>query len=67
MWRQREVKISPKKRGCHLITKEILNEIAGDLAIFKIGILIFFYSIHQLRFVLMRTGTRLCAMTWKTV
>lgn len=38
MWIQRTFQLSPRKRGFHLITKEVLAA-AGDLSPFQIGIL----------------------------
>ncbi|AQL04741.1 hypothetical protein ZEAMMB73_Zm00001d046628 [Zea mays] len=36
-WAQRTVVIPPQRRGCHLITNKIVNEIGNDLADFKCG------------------------------
>ncbi|KAJ1260043.1 hypothetical protein BS78_10G201800 [Paspalum vaginatum] len=36
-WAQRTVVIPPQRRGCHLITPKIVNEIRNDLAEFKCG------------------------------
>ncbi|CAD6338941.1 unnamed protein product [Miscanthus lutarioriparius] len=36
-WAQRTVVIPPQRRGCHLITNKIVNEIRNDLAEFKCG------------------------------
>ncbi|XP_062178789.1 uncharacterized protein LOC133883470 [Phragmites australis] len=37
-WAQRTVVIPPQRRGCHLITPKIINEIRNDLAEFKCGL-----------------------------
>ncbi|CAL5041786.1 unnamed protein product [Urochloa decumbens] len=36
-WSQRTVILPPQRRGCHLITPKIVNEIIDDLAGFKCG------------------------------
>ncbi|CAN6194107.1 unnamed protein product [Urochloa humidicola] len=36
-WAQRTVVLPPQRRGCHLITPKIVNEIRDDLAEFKCG------------------------------
>ncbi|XP_002510758.2 UPF0047 protein YjbQ isoform X1 [Ricinus communis] len=37
-WAQKTVTLSPHRRGCHLITSKILNEIGSDLSEFKCGL-----------------------------
>ncbi|KAL6603041.1 hypothetical protein ACP70R_043402 [Stipagrostis hirtigluma subsp. patula] len=37
-WAQRTVVIPPQRRGCHLITPKIVNEIRNDLSEFKCGL-----------------------------
>uniref|UniRef100_A0A0D9WSF3 Secondary thiamine-phosphate synthase enzyme n=1 Tax=Leersia perrieri TaxID=77586 RepID=A0A0D9WSF3_9ORYZ len=37
-WAQRTVVIPPQRRGCHLITPKIVNEIRGELSEFKCGL-----------------------------
>ncbi|KAG8094914.1 hypothetical protein GUJ93_ZPchr0012g20772 [Zizania palustris] len=36
-WAQRTVVVPPQRRGCHLITPKIVNEIRNDLSEFKCG------------------------------
>ncbi|GJM97905.1 hypothetical protein PR202_ga14866 [Eleusine coracana subsp. coracana] len=36
-WAQKTIVIPPQRRGCHLITSKIVNEIKNDLAQFKCG------------------------------
>ncbi|XP_065847617.1 uncharacterized protein [Euphorbia lathyris] len=37
-WAQKTVTLTPHRRGCHLITSKIMNEIASDLSEFKCGL-----------------------------
>ncbi|KAL6874074.1 hypothetical protein ACP4OV_014156 [Aristida adscensionis] len=41
-WAQRTVVIPPQRRGCHLITPKVVNEIKNDLSEFKCGLAHFF-------------------------
>ncbi|CAD6336155.1 unnamed protein product [Miscanthus lutarioriparius] len=43
-WAQRTVVIPPQRRGCHLITNKIVNEIRNDLAEFKCGMAHLFFQ-----------------------
>ncbi|CAK7345938.1 unnamed protein product [Dovyalis caffra] len=37
-WAQKTITLPPQRRGCHLITPKILNEIGTDLSEFKCGL-----------------------------
>ncbi|XP_006386119.1 uncharacterized protein LOC7474534 isoform X1 [Populus trichocarpa] len=37
-WAQKTITLPPHRRGCHLITPKILNEIGSDLSEFKCGL-----------------------------
>lgn len=37
-WVQREIRLTAAKRGCHLVTMQIEQEIANDLRQFKVGL-----------------------------
>jgi thiamine phosphate synthase YjbQ (UPF0047 family) len=37
-WVQREIRLAAAKRGCHLVTKQIEQEISNDLRQFKVGL-----------------------------
>ncbi|KAF2312005.1 hypothetical protein P3X46_021691 [Hevea brasiliensis] len=37
-WAQKTITLPPQRRGCHLITPKILNEIGSDLSEFKCGL-----------------------------
>ena len=38
VWYQREVSLSPKKRGCHYITDDIISSCGKELSQIKIGV-----------------------------
>lgn len=37
-WFQKTIKLKSRKRGCYLITDEILSQIGGDLKTFRVGL-----------------------------
>ncbi|BBN00352.1 hypothetical protein MPTK1_1g28460 [Marchantia polymorpha subsp. ruderalis] len=37
-WAQKTIILPPHKRGCHLITSQVMKEIQSDLATFKCGL-----------------------------
>eukprot|EP00245_Coleochaete_scutata_P008385 TRINITY_DN2548_c0_g1_i1.p1 TRINITY_DN2548_c0_g1~~TRINITY_DN2548_c0_g1_i1.p1 ORF type:complete len:144 (-),score=21.30 TRINITY_DN2548_c0_g1_i1:363-794(-) len=42
MWKQKTITLPQYKRGCHLITQRVVQELAGELAPFKCGLANFF-------------------------
>ncbi|GLJ23049.1 hypothetical protein SUGI_0434980 [Cryptomeria japonica] len=41
-WAQKTISLPPKKRGCHLVTSQVVKEIQSELQGFKIGLAHFF-------------------------
>jgi len=52
-WTQKKITLNPKRRGCYLVTDEVLSHIRSELSEYKCGVyiknvLIIFISIYRL-------------------
>ena len=66
MWYQIEITLKARKRGFHLITDEVLNQLP-ELNKVNCGILHLFINIAPLPLPLMKMPIRQCAQTWKRI